>query len=374
MTFMKSIGMHTTDFNRISFVISTLRFPLIAAIVLIHTDMHNIIIGEVEYCPAGKYKDFEIIHHLFTNELARIAVPLYFLISGILFFRKPNWGRAIYLSKLKSRIRSLLIPYLFWNLAIFVVQAVSQWLFPSMLSGRNKLIADFSLLDYIMMFWNHNHTGVPICYQFWFIRDLIVVVILSPIIYWIIKKMPIAIAVIGILWFSDIWPNIIGLGAVSVFFFSLGGWLSINRDKLLKLFGLNNKEIIMTVVCYVLAIAASTFFWSDGNVILYNLMHKAGIIVGIIVLFNGIRYISERITFAPNQFLINSSFFIYGYHGMTVALIMKLYAKLVPWYEGTIILGYFVCWAITILLGLFLYYSMMKLFPKFGIWITGGRG
>lgn len=362
------------DFKQISLSISALRFPLIAAIVLIHTDMHNIIIGGVNYCPPGKYENFEIIHHLLTNEFARTAVPLFFLISGILFFRTPDFNCSIYLSKLKSRIRSLFIPYIFWNLAVFGVQAISQWLFPSMLSGRNKLITNFSSLDFLTMFWNHNHEGVPICYQFWFIRDLIIVVILSPIIYWIIKKTPIIVAVIGVFWLFGIWPNVTGFECVSIFFFSLGGWLGIYKDKLYKLFGLNIRQIIIGIIIYAIVIAFSTYCWKNGNTIPYNLLHKIGILIGIIASFNYVRYLTEQIKFVPNRFLINSSFFIYGYHGITIALIMKTYAKLVPLNEGTIISGYFLCCIITIVFGLFLYSLLMKLFPKFGNLITGGRG
>lgn len=362
------------DFKQVSIAISTLRFPLIAAIVLIHTDMHNIIMDGIEYCPSRKYENFEIIHHLFTNELARTAVPLFFLISGILFFRTPDFNFSIYLSKLKSRIRSLFIPYIFWNLAVFGVQAISQWLFPSMLSGRNKLITNFSSLDFLTMFWNHNHVGEPICYQFWFIRDLIIVVILSPIIYWIIKKIPVTIAIIGILWLWEILPNVIGFKCVSIFFFSLGGWLGINKEKLYELFGLNVRQTIITMTLYIIIIAFSTLFWKNGNTIPYNFSHKIGILIGMIVLFNYVRYFAEQKKIVPNRFLINSSFFIYGYHGITVALVMKTYAKLVPWNEGTIILGYFLCWIITTALGLFLYFFLMKLFPNFGNLITGERG
>lgn len=107
------------------------------------------------------------------------------------------------------------------------------------------------------------------------------------------------------------------------------------------MFGLNIRQIIIGIIIYAIVIAFSTYCWKNGNTIPYNLLHKIGILIGIIASFNYVRYLTEQIKFVPNRFLINSSFFIYGYHGITIALIMKTYAKLVPLNEGTIISGYF---------------------------------
>ena len=71
----------------LSKTISTLRFPLAVGIVFIHNQMDRIEIqGEViEFAnwPVVKYAV-----DLFSQVLPRIAVPLFFLFSGYLFFSR----------------------------------------------------------------------------------------------------------------------------------------------------------------------------------------------------------------------------------------------------------------------------------------------
>ena len=45
--------------------------------------------------------------------LGQISVPGFFMVSSYLFYRRFNWSRL--LPKWKSRIRSILVPYLIWN-------------------------------------------------------------------------------------------------------------------------------------------------------------------------------------------------------------------------------------------------------------------
>ena len=49
---------------------------------------------------------------LLTTELTRINVPMFFVISGYLFFRCCDGSRAFFQYKMKHRIKSLVVPYL----------------------------------------------------------------------------------------------------------------------------------------------------------------------------------------------------------------------------------------------------------------------
>lgn len=90
--------------------IEWLRFFCIAAVVLIHAAGFNEIIS----CHHGVYDTVRI---LFSLGLCQVAVPIFFLISGYLFFvRLEEWDTGIWTGKLKKRIKTLLIPYLIWNI------------------------------------------------------------------------------------------------------------------------------------------------------------------------------------------------------------------------------------------------------------------
>lgn len=68
--------------------IAFLRFPLIVGVVLIHSKMSDVVIGGVKMANVTDYPVFEKFMHLFSEIFPAIAVPLFFFISGFLFFYK----------------------------------------------------------------------------------------------------------------------------------------------------------------------------------------------------------------------------------------------------------------------------------------------
>ena len=91
---------------QISKSISLLRFPLVLMVVFIHsggigefhTEIFNInMLSNIHV--------YDIIRILVSRILCQVAVPLFFLISGYLFyskFDKHNWNWSIWIQKLKS--------------------------------------------------------------------------------------------------------------------------------------------------------------------------------------------------------------------------------------------------------------------------------
>ena len=59
--------------------ITALRFPLIVAVVLLHTFIIDRPIGGIVYVPSGKFPGFDWFEHIYRVELANISVPLFFL-------------------------------------------------------------------------------------------------------------------------------------------------------------------------------------------------------------------------------------------------------------------------------------------------------
>ena len=124
--------------------IAFLRFPLIVGVVLIHCYYKELPIGGVKVPVMDEYPIYKLIADLFSQVLARTAVPLFFLISGYLFFYKSSLSWPMYGSKLRKRAQTLLFPYLFWNGALVALHLLMELLFPSALSGETKpvLITD----------------------------------------------------------------------------------------------------------------------------------------------------------------------------------------------------------------------------------------
>lgn len=360
------------DETILSKTILFLRFPLIIAVVFIHTELCNVIIKGVALAEEGRFPFHDLLFHIITNEIARIAVPSFFFISGFLFYYKINiFTRNEYIKKLKKRFKSLLIPYLFWNLAVLFLVFLSQMFLSSMLSGNNKLITDYTSMDWLNIFWNYK-MGYPICYQFWFIRDLIIVVLFTPIIYYYIKFTKIyGIILLGILWIFNIWFNVVSFSIISFFFFSFGAWFSINkRDFTIDFMSLRWGAIFIYIVLLIL----NTLLWYN-KITDYYFFNKICTIIGMIVTISWTAFGLKNNKIKSNAFLAGSSFFVYAYHGMPIALLIKFYMKLTAPYisEWTMVIGYFFIPFIIAFIGVGIYSVLHKYMPSFCALITGGR-
>lgn len=91
------------DSNRLqSQVISCLRFPLIVAVVLIHSKPGDLVFNGT---PAfdQEFPIYESVRYFLSDIVCRIAVPAFFFISGFLFFFKAdNFTISVYWSKIRK--------------------------------------------------------------------------------------------------------------------------------------------------------------------------------------------------------------------------------------------------------------------------------
>lgn len=108
----------------------------------------------------------------------------FFFLSGYLFFMKTDTlTPQSYAAKLKSRIRSLLVPYLIWN-TICACLIIGK----ALVFGNNlfDIITDghISWTALIQGYWDIPGDGpanAPYAFAYWFLRNLIVFIVLSPL-------------------------------------------------------------------------------------------------------------------------------------------------------------------------------------------------
>lgn len=354
----------------LSKTITFLRLPLIVAVVFIHTQLSNVNIGGNLLVSEGQFPYHNILRHLISEEIARIAVPLFFFFSGFLFFYHTNFSFSTYKNKLRKRIHTLLIPYIFWNIVVLALFFLTQTFLSSMTSGANKLIVDYNLSDWLGVFWSHREK-MPICYQFWFIRDLMVVVLCSPIIYWLIRNLKtLGIILLGILWCFGLWFPITGFSSAAFFFFSFGAWFAIHKHDFV--FDFKSLRLPFTWL-YILIVIVDTLLWRN-QITGLHFIHNIGIIVGLITIVTWTAHGIQKGKLKCSALLAGSSFFIYAYHGMPIAFLSKFWIKLMqPATEATMILGYLLIPFLIVGLGIGIYAIILKVFPRFTAFITGGR-
>lgn len=364
----------------ISEVIRFLRFPLIICVVMIHSHFQNISMGGVDYSfDIQTYPIYCNISFFLSKIISSIAVPIFFIFSGYLFFKNiSSFTTEEYLKKLHKRIKTLLIPYIFWNIVVILIYLVAQTIMPNMISGDNKLIADYTITDWIKAFWNY-HNEMPICYQFWFIRDLMVVVLLSPIIYFAIKKIRFFfVLIMGIIWLLNINTGITGVSITAIFFFSIGALFTITQYdiisflKKIKILGytISLMLIIVEMCLYNYRASIDSFFSDIQSIMLYKVCTLSLIVSCLNITIS----LLQRGILKTNEFLYDSNFFIYAYHTMPLVLFLKLIIRFLnPTSDIHITLVYFIVPIMTILFGLMVFAVIRRIFPRFTKFITGCR-
>ena len=75
---------------------------------------------------------------IFKTGFTEVAIPLFMLMSGAASFRQSK--KFDYKSKIIRMLKSLYVPFLFWNLVCFVFKTTSAALFSDYMIARSTTI------------------------------------------------------------------------------------------------------------------------------------------------------------------------------------------------------------------------------------------
>ncbi|WP_111428288.1 acyltransferase [Rhodobacteraceae bacterium DSL-40] len=220
-----AVRLSAEEHERIDF----LRILLVLLLVLLHFGglygaNYNPNLGYV-----GQDEAFAAIVVSYIHFLGFTAVPALSAISGYLFFMGARPGKAPdFLRKVKSRVRSLGLPFLIWSTVFMLLGYALFRLLPGQYSDVFAP-ADGNLVRSIGNAWL-GIDGFPLAIQLWFVRDLIVTVLISPLIWLLVSRVPVPLLLgLLVLWFAehDLWIftklDVVGfftLGAA----FAVHGW------------------------------------------------------------------------------------------------------------------------------------------------------
>lgn len=340
---------------------------MIVGIVLIHS---GIDIDGISSYPLYDY----VVTRGVIGTLTRVCVPLFFLISGYLFFCNiKRFDRQAYVAKLKKRGRSLLEPYLFYNTLAICLFAILGLVKPELQGGTTPPLSQWTLPVVASLFWDYGN-NLPMVPQFWFIRNLMVIVLLTPAIYWLVRKTGVAVVVLlAALWGGQIWEFGIP-GTMGLFFFTLGAYLALNS---ISLFGMACR---LRKLGYFYPVMAIVDIVTKGEV--YNIyLHNVGIIVGILFVVDMLgRWLTKNPSLQPNKFLLASTFFIFAMHSPYNGKIVGIMLHVLPVVSCNhlladlqCILYYFLTASLWIMILLAVFALIRRLSPKLAIFLSGGR-
>jgi len=196
----------------------------------------------------------------------------------------------------------------------------------------------------------------PINLSLWFIRELMIVCLLSPLVYFAVKylRFP-GVLIMGILWFLGKFP-------APFFFFSLGALLSISGDVKDEGFRKIGPYLILIYACSVIPALKD------------DMVMSLSILVGLPMMVYIALSLCDFAKRGIDTKWRSMIFFVYLYHYVPLVSLKKLLVSVFhPSGELAIFAIYFASVAIVIISLVLIYMALRKLLPSFLRILAGGR-
>lgn len=290
-------------------------FVSIILVLYIHSDFHDYpheILGM-------KWNHY--LQDFISKMIGRCAVPMFFMISGYLFFYQKDSTMADIYSKMRKRIRTLLVPFIIAAL-LFPIFFFFASFVPGVANYMNTdvlgLLKGTSLLSAFKVLFLDSGTGQPLAFHLWFLRDLIGIVAFAPLLFLGRKYLPMGILSASFFVLTYVFPQV-GL-LISFFWFVFGSecFLYVSRVK----------TTIIPLLFILLCVVEIAF----PNIVIWDYLKLPIILLGIAsiwilydVVFKSVFLMSnhKRLAIAC-QF----TFFIYLYHEPFLNIVRKIIAGL----------------------------------------------
>ena len=360
--------------------ITALRFVMAVFVVFIHNKLSNTIhFADGDFVvdmPLG----IRIIHDTFSNYWGSIAVPTFFIISGYLFFAKP---KPIAVT-LRLKFKGIFIPYLLWIvLAILMFYIAQSFEFSKPYFAQHEnIIRNWNFCDYFKAFiaWDiknvdDNGLNTPFVSQFWYIRDLIIMMTISPLIKILAEKIP-ATFIIGVttlraaemLQIVNIQYGI----TTALFYFTLGYYAVKYIGRFIKfLDAIRWRDFIMAYLISFALTVLSNMNSLTGSCFIgwFNLLFTVCLAIKVA----GVACKNENL-FEKLSYLSGYSFWVFAAHlPFTLPVMRKLSVKVIPMHGVWILVQFFGVVILCVVFLLILGIAVKKYLPKVFALLNGGR-
>lgn len=343
-----------TNYN--SQKIAALNVIAIIAVLFIHS----------YYIEAEMY-DIAGMFQVFTGSyaLGGLSVPVFFFISGLLFFKRVSCLADCFCG-MKKRVRTLLIPYVLGNL-FYVACFLILFILPMSASYVNdNIINNISLDNPLESLW---YVFVkPAGFHLWFLRDLIAYVGISPLLFWSYRKRP---------WMMLIALFVLlgGIRSCGITYFYLGGLIAMYYGLEKFQAFISHKVLLTSTGILLLGCVMTIIPWGKG-IITSPYLQQIVYLNGIIAVWGGYNYFVSGQDTKLIKCLLRLSpytFFIYLMHEPVFNVIKKVTLKAVGVSEWSLIILYIVNPFILICLLIGVAIVLQKIVPSAYRVLTGGR-
>ncbi|TWT48241.1 Acyltransferase family protein [Thalassoglobus neptunius] len=346
-----------------------LRFPLIVGVVFVHAyeSSVNTAAGSVGLESTAHVSDF--LRTLFSNGIGRISPPLFFVMSGYLIFYGTEWSLPVYFAKIQRRIKTLFVPYLFWNFVALSIYFIAQSLplTQQYISGNNQALREMNFFELTNTFLGV--TKNPIAYQFWFVRDLMILVLAIPAIHLLLAYIPFPfLGFACVAWFVPEFGLSMPPAASAILFFSIGAYFASKGGDIFAL----DKYSKVIFLCYIPVLIGATLTYGYAY---HNAINQVGILIGLPAVLCLSGYVrSDGRTAIVLKWLAGVSFFVFAMHQPLLLIVKKVvFAAVNPQSDFAILLLYFLIPLFVIAVTVGVFEVMSQVFPRMTALISGGR-
>jgi surface polysaccharide O-acyltransferase-like enzyme len=360
-----------------SWRIDMLRFLLITGLVFLHYGTYP----SLDLSPFRGFQEspypVAVFVNTFTLYFFFCAVPLLSAISGWLFFKNFEPSFHFYSARIKGRARSIFLPMIVWNGVILAglvaAAALAPGLVPDAFVPYDVTVLGPGVLVNALVGVTRN----PIGFQFWFLRDLFLTVLLSPLLGLAIRRIPlVAAAVCFLVWLIDYNLEIFFRTDV-LFFFYLGG---LARTKGLAIGTPAPRLGIALLLLFAALVAARAMgpYWvaeeSGLGILLFDYGTRLMRIVGVAGIWLGSSLLVGTGFGRAAARLGSLAFFLYAAHWPLNQLVKFALDAVLPAHSELVLLtNYVATAAITVGLSLLMARLLSTVAPNLFDLLSGGR-
>ena len=236
----------------------------------------------------------------------------------------------------------------------------------------DKNFVDYGLTDYLRLFWDRGDFGngnfAPLLCPLWYIRNLFIMCVLSPLFYYLIRYLRevFLLSVLG--WWLTLNHN--AFIPQTILFFGLGAYFSIFGINPLKILSVH--RIVIISLCFVFSFI-DIFVHIVVSTPVNLMIHRLALTFNIPVLILLGDHIVRR-TSLKNRFLPQTAFIVFCIHYPIVLVLRKVCVTVFSDFSDVIhILLYFLCVILTTATSLGFYWALNNYFPIVKNILSGNR-
>ena len=284
------------------------------------------------------------------------AVPMFFILSGAVFFR--DYKKGSYVPKLKSRLRTLLIPFLVWNTIWMLFDLIcTNTSISELILARQKFAPTAAnILNGIF----HYGRNLP----FWFLFALLCFVLISPLIDLIMRNKYVALGVIGTLWVLRLFdiglPYPLFFKQSSLIFYLIGAYVGKHGFSLL-LRPSSRKRQLLSVFALLLISFAFYNLPAVSSAVLRNAFADILDLLAAAAFWCAADLFADKL----GRFsFVGASFAVFAMHTNVSAVVTKLCFYALPKKEAAGYANFFLTIVITLMIIVIFYRIICRFFPK----------